>query len=471
MYVRVCVATPVPRANGDHVCESLSYSGDRRMQKRHERIREGAVVAHAPVGHRPDSQAGTSIDIEPLKPVSPWHMIKLGVGLIPHGHFEYISNMFISPLARVLLDNATQVGLVQSFNPLFSVLVQPVVGWRGDHTWTRLGRRKPYLLVALPWILVSLIVMPLTHTLWMFIAAVIVYQFFVDMYAVSCGTMMPETVPLEQRSRQEGVSATLGSLVTVFAILFVGRLYDRDPLYPFALATGITMLSTAVLVFGIREYYRPPKQRPPLYVAPVHVAKAAFSNRNILIMLLILLFSSYGNYSVLMFLTLFMNRTLNVTIGNAVRMSVITYALTAALALPFGNIADRYGKKNAMIFGQIVGIMALLTGLLARSIEHMYLLFVLVAIAQTAFRVTFYPLLTQFMPRDKMGTISGAIPIFFSSARVLASLTAGRIIDAFGENYRVVWPVALACAIPTLAFVLMVDPTYRADDHEVGSAE
>jgi MFS family permease len=231
------------------------------------------------------------------------------------------------------------------------------------------------------------------------------------------------------------------------------------------------MLSTAVLMFGIKEHYRRPKQRPPLYMAPIDVAKAAFARRNILIMLLILLFSSYGNYSVLMFLTLFMNRTLNVTIGNAVLTSVITYALTAVLAIPFGNLADRCGKKNAMIFGQIVGIMALLTGLLAQSIEHMYLFFVFVAIAQTAFRVTFYPLLTQFMPRDKIGTISGAIPIFFSTARVLAGLTAGRIIDAFGENYRVAWVVALACAIPTLVFVLMVDPSYRADQEEQGSGQ
>jgi len=403
---------------------------------------------------------------EPLKPVSRWHMIKLAFGLIPQGHFEYISNMFIGPLARGMLENATQVGLVQSFNPLFSVLVQPVIGWRGDHTWTRLGRRKPYLLFALPWILISLFAMPLTQTLWVFVAAVIVYQFFVDMYAVSCGTMMPETVPLQQRSRQEGVSATLGSLVMVFAILFVGRLYDRNHIYPFALAAGITVLSTSVLLFAIREHYRAPKQRPPLYVAPVDVAKAAFTSRNIVIMLLVLLFSSYGNYSVLMFLMLFMSKTLNITVGNAVLTSVITYALTAVLALPFGNIADRYGKKNAMVFGQIVGIIALLTGLLAQSIEHMYLFFVFVAVAQTAFRVTFYPLLTQFMPRDKIGAISGAIPIFFSSARVLAGLTAGRIIDAFGENYRVAWAVALACAIPTLVFVLMVDPTYRANNHE-----
>lgn len=417
-----------------------------------------------------ESEDTVALEPQSLKPVSLWHMIKLAVGLIAKGHFEYISNMFISPLARNLLNNAFQVGLVQSLNPLFGVLVQPVVGWRGDHTWTRLGRRKPYLLFAVPWILVSLIVIPLTHTLWVFVAAVVVYQFFVDMYGVSCGTMMPETVPLEQRSRQEAITATLASLVTVFAILFVGRLYDKSHLYPFALAAGISVLSTAVLVVGIKEHYRGPKERLPLYVAPVHVVKAAFSNRNIVIMLLVLLFSSYGNYSVLMFWPLFMNKTLGVTVGNAVLISVITYVLTMMLAVPFGLVADRYSKKNVMIFAQIVGIVALLTGLLAQSMTHMYCHLVFVAIAQTAFQVTFYPLLTQFMPRDKIGAISGAIPIFFSSARVLAGLTAGRIIDAFGENYRVAWAVALACAIPTLVFVLMVNPTYRANHDEVGSA-
>ncbi len=441
------------------------------MKKHQTRSDSKIVPASRTADDRQVSREDVPAAVEPLEPVSLCHMIKIAIGLVTQGHFEYISNMFISPLARDLVSNATQVGLIQVFNPLFGVLVQPIIGWRGDHTWTKLGRRKPYLLFAIPWILTSLLVMPLTHSLLVFVGAVIIYQFFVDMYVVSSGTMMPETVPLEQRSRQQAMSVTVGSFVTVCAIWFVGRHYDKNHLYPFVLAAGIAVLSTAMLLFGIKEYYHGLKKRPPLYVAPVHVAKAALSNRNIIIMFLVLLFSSYGNYSVLMFWPLFMRDTLGGTIGGAVEISIVTHVFMMMLALPFGVIADRFSKKNVMIFGQIVGIMALLAGLLAQAVWHMYFQLILVAIAQTAFLVTFYPLLTQFMPRDRIGTITGATPIVFSGARVLAGLTAGRVIDAFGENYRVSWAVALACAIPTFFFILMVDPAYRANQDKAAWAE
>jgi hypothetical protein len=32
------------------------------------------------------------------------------------------------------------------------------------------------------------------------------------------------------------------------------------------------------------------------------------------------------------------------------------------------------------------------------------------------------------------------------------------IIDAFGQNYRVIWWISLACSIPALILVLMIDP-------------
>ena len=416
-----------------------------------------------------EHQDKLSLEVEPLRPVSRWHMIKLGIGLIPHGHFEYISDRFISPLARELVSNASQVGYIQALNPMFGFLVQPVIGWLGDHTWTRIGRRKPYLLFAVPWILVALIAMPLTHTLWPFLLAVVIYQFFVDMFAVSCSTMMPETVPLEQRSRQASVSAFIGSLLAILAIMFVAPLYDREPLYPFAFAAAITALSTATLVFGIKEHYLGPKKRPALYLAPIHVVKAALGNRNLRKMFFIVLFGSYGQNSIGLFLILFMSRTLGATVGKSVFTTFVVPAVGAVLALPFGFLADRYSKKNMVLFAHLMAVVATVIGFAADSLRQMYVHFFFSAVAVTANAVSFYPLMTQFMPRDRIGTISGAVPIFFGGARFLVALTAGHIIDAFGENYRVIWPIALACFIVNIALVLTIDTSRSVNQQEEAS--
>jgi len=410
-----------------------------------------------------DSQQKEGLKPEPLKPVSRSHMIKLGIGLIPFGHFEYISNTFISPLAHDFVGNATRVGWIQALNPMFGFLVQPVIGWLGDHTWTRMGRRKPYLLFALPWILIAMFVMPLARSLLWFVLAVVVYQFFVDMYAVSCSTMMPETVPPGQRSRQASVSAVVNSLLMIFAITLVGRLYDKSHLYPFALAALITTASTAVLVFGIRELYQGKVKRAPLRFLPLDIYRHALRNRNILIMFLIILFGSYGNNSVAAFYTLFVRETLGGTVGRAVFISAIRPLVSLAVAVPLGYLADRFGKKKVLIFGALMGVTATVIGLTARSFNQMYFHFFFSAFAATATAVAFYPLMTQFMPRNRIGTISGSVPFFFGGARFLAMLTAGMIIDAFGENYRVIWWISLACTIPALLLLLMIDPAEGLD--------
>ena len=51
--------------------------------------------------------------------------------------------------------------------PLTGLIVQPIIGYFSDKTWTRLGRRKPYFLWGAILTTVSLIFMPNSPTLWM----------------------------------------------------------------------------------------------------------------------------------------------------------------------------------------------------------------------------------------------------------------------------------------------------------------
>ena len=51
--------------------------------------------------------------------------------------------------------------------PLTGLVVQPIIGYMSDRTWTRLGRRRPYFLVGAILSSIALIFMPNSSTLWM----------------------------------------------------------------------------------------------------------------------------------------------------------------------------------------------------------------------------------------------------------------------------------------------------------------
>ena len=50
--------------------------------------------------------------------------------------------------------------------PLTGLLVQPIIGYCSDRTWTRLGRRRPYFLVGAVLASVALVAMPSSGALW-----------------------------------------------------------------------------------------------------------------------------------------------------------------------------------------------------------------------------------------------------------------------------------------------------------------
>src|SRR5262245_12119182 len=87
----------------------------------------------------------------PRAHLSFWQIWNMSFGFlgIQFGWGLQMANM--SAIYEYLGADAHQIPILWLAAPLTGLLVQPIIGHMSDHTWNRLGRRRPYFLVgALP---------------------------------------------------------------------------------------------------------------------------------------------------------------------------------------------------------------------------------------------------------------------------------------------------------------------------------
>jgi len=77
-----------------------------------------------------------------------------------------LQNANTSRIFQTLGANVDTLPLLWMAAPLTGFLVQPIIGHMSDHTWGRLGRRKPYFLVGALLAAVAMVFMPNAPVLW-----------------------------------------------------------------------------------------------------------------------------------------------------------------------------------------------------------------------------------------------------------------------------------------------------------------
>jgi maltose/moltooligosaccharide transporter len=105
--------------------------------------------------------------MRPAKPVLTfvqiWNMCFGFLGL----QFGFaLQNANVSRIFQSLGADLDQIPIMWVAAPLTGLLVQPVIGYFSDRTWTRLGRRKPYFVAGAVLAATSLWLMPRAPTLW-----------------------------------------------------------------------------------------------------------------------------------------------------------------------------------------------------------------------------------------------------------------------------------------------------------------
>src|ERR1035438_1178302 len=102
--------------------------------------------------------------------------------------------------ASYLGARADQIPILWLAAPLTGLIVQPIIGHMSDHTWGRLGRRRPYFLPGAILSSLALLIMPNSSTLWMAAGLLWILDASINVSMETLRAFVADLLPEEQRT-------------------------------------------------------------------------------------------------------------------------------------------------------------------------------------------------------------------------------------------------------------------------------
>lgn len=155
---------------------------------------------------------GSSPDTARFSLFQLWNM-NIGFLGIQFGWGLQMANM--SSIFEYLGASAHNLPILWLAAPLTGLIVQPIIGNLSDHTWTALGRRRPYLLGGAIAASIALVLMPSVSALWMAAGLLWLLDTSANVSMVPFRAFIGDLLPNKQRTQgfaMQSVMVGLGAI-------------------------------------------------------------------------------------------------------------------------------------------------------------------------------------------------------------------------------------------------------------------
>ena len=438
-----------------------------------------------------------------------WQIWNMSFGFlgIQFGWALQMANM--SAIYEYLGAEAHQIPILWLAAPLTGLVVQPVIGHMSDHTWNRLGRRRPYFLVGALLASGALVAMPNVSTLWMAAGLLWVMDASINISMEPFRAFVADLLPPEERTRGFAMQALFIGLGAVIASMLPWLLYHLFPVdgegaasipraVSLAFYTGAVVYLAAVLWTIVTTREHPPEdlsafERTKTEKAGVRAAVAEIF-RDVVAMpqtmrrlAWVQIFTWLGLFCVWLYFGVAVARNVFggtpgtpayaegiAWAGNCFAMySAVCFAFSFALPALAGGL----GRKLTHGLCLAMGAIGLLSVAFISNKYGLLLSMVGVGVAWASILSMPYSILAGALPSGKTGIYMGIFNFFIVIPEILAALVFGKVMETFlteesalvrlvgGDNRLtavVLGGVSLAVAAALCAFVTEPNPSQSA---------
>lgn len=426
----------------------------------------------------------------------------LGFGFLASSLAWSIYNSLVPVLLeeRFLL-STTVIGTIMTIDNIFGIIFQPLVGAYSDRTYTRFGRRMPWIIVGIPLSAIFFALVPWSTSLGLFMGLLICFNLIMSLWRSPVIALMPDLTPRPLRSKANGIINLMGGIGSIIAFLVGGILakIDSSGRLSFGMGSLVMVLALACLLLFVREPLGEAWKRAQRdavgrrltareFAQSIEAGKEAeqledkgdishkltSGEKRSLFLILAAIFFWFCAYNAIeTFFTLYAVNVLGVGAGTATTM-LTSFSLTfVAFALPAGMIAGKRGRKKTIVTGLILLIAFMLPMIFINPILSavgvdianastlmIKQIVVIVLLASAGFgwacvNINSLPMVVELASVDKIGRFTGYYYFFSFGAAIFSPILWGAIRD-LTDDYNTLFVYAVICFALALVSMLFV---------------
>ena len=356
--------------------------------------------------------------------------------------------------------------------PLAGLFVQPIVGLSSDKTWTRLGRRIPFILGGAIVSALAMFFMPNSEHFAQLFPAVFFGAMMLLFMDVSFNvTMQPfralvsDMVDESQRNKGYSIQSFLINVGAVFGSLLpflltwwgianepeAGQKVAPTVIWSFYIGGAVLLASVLWTSFRTKEY--PPEE----YAKYNNIEEKENENpekvsfftliKNVPNAMKQLAVTQFFSWFALFLMWVYTTQGIAQNIwgttdatsnafneaGNWTGVIFAAYSVFAALfSLVITPLADKYGRRNVYVVSLILGGLGLLSILFIKDKNLLFLPMIGVGIAWAAILALPYAILSSKLPAKQTGVYMGIFNATITIPQIAAGLLGGVLLSALG---------------------------------------
>ncbi len=374
----------------------------------------------------------------------------------------------------------TVAGFIMTLDNIVALFVQPLVGVWSDRTYSRIGRRMPFIVTAAPVAALAFALIPVAPMLIaatnngnlsalvgpfaLLIGAAGVMLLAMAVLRTPVIALMPDVTPSPLRSKANGVINLMGGIGGALALLGGGILYRMYRPLPFWVGSVLLLVAILVLFISIREpkelvdAAQAEKKEPGLRGLLAGVRGLPRESARSLLFLILAIFCWFVGYNAIeTFFSSYAVSVLKLDPGTAGMILAVAQGTFILFAIPSGYIATRFGRRRTILAGLAVFAVLLITAFFLPRLAVVIAALALGGLAWSLVNINSLPMVVDISPSETvLGTYTGLYYLASTLAAIVGPILNGWIVEVTGTNYNMIFLVTPAFFVLAIGCMLAV---------------